>query len=99
MTQNKSKDIKTELHQSNKKPALLVDVDFYDAIIKDPEVSTARKRELIEVITSIVVNFIDIGFGVHPVQIASAATDAKASIITKTSAQDALEDARERSDA
>jgi len=52
------------------RPSLSVDVDYYQAVIDDPEVSDARKRELIEIIGAIVVNFIDIGFGVHPVQLA-----------------------------
>lgn len=52
------------------KPSLGIDVDYYQAIIDDPEVSEERKRELIEIIGSIVVSFIDLGFGVHPIQLA-----------------------------
>lgn len=52
------------------KPTLSVDVDYYQNIIDDPEVSEERKRELIEIVGAIVMNFIDIGFGVHPVQLA-----------------------------
>lgn len=60
--------------QSDFKPALsgqktlLVDVDYYQAIIDDPEVSDTYKRDLIAIIGSIVIQFIDIGVGVHPVQ-------------------------------
>ena len=51
---------------------LTIDVDYHQSIIDDPEVSEARKRELIEIIGAIVLSFIDIGFGVHPVQLARA---------------------------
>lgn len=47
-----------------------IDIDYYQEIIDDPEVSDVRKRELIEIIGAIVINFIDMGFGVHPVQLA-----------------------------
>ena len=50
------------------KPTLLIDVDFYDGIIEDPEVTPEYKRQLIEIVGKIVIEFIDIGFGVHPVQ-------------------------------
>jgi len=53
------------------KPSVGIDVDYYQGIIDDPEVSEIRKRELIEIIGAILINFIDIGFGVHPVQLAS----------------------------
>lgn len=47
-----------------------IDLDYYQAAIDDPEVSDAKKLELIEIIGALVINFIDIGFGVHPVQLA-----------------------------
>ena len=50
------------------KPTLLIDVEFYEAIISDPEISPDQKRQIIEIIGTIVLEFIDIGFGVHPVQ-------------------------------
>lgn len=53
------------------KPSLGVDVDYYQSIIDDPDVSESRKRELIEIVGAIIMNFIDIGFGVHPIQLAS----------------------------
>jgi len=61
---------KTKAQTSNKTtpPSIGIDVDYYQAIIDDPEVSEDRKREFIAMIGSIVMDFIDIGFGVHPVQ-------------------------------
>ena len=51
-----------------RKPTVEIDVDYYQSIIDDPGVSEARKRELIAIIGRIVIQFIDIGFDVHPVQ-------------------------------
>lgn len=59
-------------HTRNPRPSIGVDVDYYQGIIDDPEVCESRKRELIEVIGGIMVQFIDLGFGVHPVQLAKA---------------------------
>lgn len=59
-------------HTRNPRPSIGVDVDYYQGIIDDPEVSEDRKRELIEVIGGMLVQFIDLGFGVHPVQLAKA---------------------------
>lgn len=53
-----------------RKPSVGIDVDYYQGLIDDPDIPEARKRELIEIIGSIVMSFIDLGFGVHPVQLA-----------------------------
>ena len=65
-TQEQNLTTKTPLQ----KPSLGIDVDYYQSIIDDPDVSMTRKRELIEIIGSIVLSFIDLGFGVHTVQLA-----------------------------
>lgn len=52
------------------RPSIGIDVDYYQAAIDDPDVSDAKKLELIEIISALVINIIDIGFGVHPVQLA-----------------------------
>lgn len=52
------------------RPSVGIDVDYYQAVIDDPDISDAKKLELIEIIGALVINFIDIGFGVHPVQLA-----------------------------
>lgn len=60
-------DQNTALSEAN--PNLTIDVDYYQAVIDDPDVSEDRKRELIEIIGNIVIQFIDLGFGVHAVQL------------------------------
>ena len=50
------------------RPALRVDVEAYQAYLEDTDLSDAQKREVIEALWSIVVAFVELGFGVHPVQ-------------------------------
>lgn len=47
---------------------LTLDVELYQSYIDDPSMSEADKRELIETLWSIIVNFVDLGFGIHPLQ-------------------------------
>lgn len=49
-------------------PTLEVEVDEYQAYLDDPNISDDQKAEMIEILWSIVVNFVDMGFGIHPVQ-------------------------------
>ncbi len=49
-------------------PGLEIDWDAYLPFFEDEDISEADKRELIEALWSIVVSFVDLGFGVHPVQ-------------------------------
>lgn len=53
-------------------PALEIDYELYMKMLEDSEWSDDQKREFIETIWSIVVSFVDLGFGVHPVQQAQA---------------------------
>jgi hypothetical protein len=47
---------------------LTIDWDAYLPFFEDDDISEADKQELIEALWSIVVSFVDLGFGVHPVQ-------------------------------
>lgn len=49
-------------------PTLTIDWDAYLPFFEDEDISEADKHEMIEALWSIVVNFVDLGFGVHPVQ-------------------------------
>lgn len=53
-------------------PALEIDYELYMKMLEDSEWNDEQKREFIETIWSIVVSFVDLGFGVHPVQQAQA---------------------------
>lgn len=49
-------------------PSLTIDWDAYLPFFEDEDISEEDKHQLIEALWSIVVNFVDLGFGVHPVQ-------------------------------
>ncbi|MEM1285720.1 MAG: hypothetical protein AAGH43_10060 [Pseudomonadota bacterium] len=54
--------------EASKFQALTLDIELYQGCIDDPEMSVADKRELIETLWSIMVSFVDLGFGIHPLQ-------------------------------
>ncbi len=47
---------------------LEIDVEKYQAFLDDPSLTEDQKRQLIEALWSIIVAFVDLGFGVHPMQ-------------------------------
>jgi len=49
-------------------PSLTIDWELCGTYLEDSDLSDAKKREFIETLWSIVVSFVDLGFGVHPVQ-------------------------------
>ena len=81
------------------RPHVEIDVDYYQSVIDDPSVSEARKRELIAIIGRIVVQFIDIGFDVHPVQLAQADKTGRPNIINQAEKERPTEESAERIDA
>ena len=49
-------------------PSIGIDWDFYMQLLSESDAPDEQKRELIETLWNIVVAFVDLGFGVHPVQ-------------------------------
>lgn len=49
-------------------PALQLDVEYYQSFLDDEDITEEQKKELIETIWNIVVSFVDLGFGIEPVQ-------------------------------
>lgn len=47
---------------------LTVDWDRYKAMLKDSDLTDTQKQEFVETLWSIIVTFVDLGFGLHPVQ-------------------------------
>jgi len=45
-----------------------VDLDRYGHLLDDPSLSVAEKEEFLKALWSIITTFIDLGFGVHPLQ-------------------------------
>ncbi|WP_298983752.1 hypothetical protein [uncultured Roseibium sp.] len=51
-----------------RRPSLTIDVDYYQSFLDDQDIPDEKKGELIEVLWSIIVSIVDLGFGLHPVQ-------------------------------
>jgi hypothetical protein len=50
------------------RPGLSIDWDLYLAHLEESDLSEEQKREFIQTLWSIVVSFVDLGFGIHPLQ-------------------------------
>lgn len=50
------------------RPALQIDWEFYARFLEETDATEDQKRELIETLWSIVCSFVNLGFGVEPVQ-------------------------------
>ena len=56
-------------------PALELDYALYESYLEDSEWTDAQKREFLETMWSIIVQFVDFGIGIHPVQQAGESVD------------------------
>lgn len=50
------------------KTSLEIDTAKYQAYFDNPSLSDAQKEEIMQALWSIIVAFVDLGFGVHPAQ-------------------------------
>ncbi|TPE48557.1 hypothetical protein [Amaricoccus solimangrovi] len=50
------------------RPIVTVDVEKYQAWLDDPRLTPEQKEEFLQALWSVVVTFVEIGFGVHPLQ-------------------------------
>lgn len=69
------RDIPPNFNPETAPPTLTIDWDAYLPFFEDDDISEEQKHELIEALWSIVVSFVDLGFGVHPIQQACGKTD------------------------
>lgn len=51
-----------------KRPVITLDVSLYETYLEDSGMTDDQKRQFLEALWSIIVGFVDLGFGVHPVQ-------------------------------
>lgn len=66
---NTSKDNATfENGITHPKPSLTVDVEKYQAYLDGADMTEEQKEEFLHALWSIIVSFVDLGFGVHPMQ-------------------------------
>ncbi|MEM6974058.1 MAG: hypothetical protein AAF577_14755 [Pseudomonadota bacterium] len=61
-------DLQDAVNRAARGRTIEVDVQKYQAYLDDPALSPAQKEQIIEALWSIMVHFVELGFGVHPVQ-------------------------------
>jgi len=54
--------------ERGQRPSLTIDYALYEKYLAESDWSENEKREFITTLWSIIVNFVDLGFGVHPLQ-------------------------------
>lgn len=54
--------------RASARPILTVDVERYQALLDAPGLSDEQKEEFLQALWSIIVSFVELGFGVHPLQ-------------------------------
>ena len=50
------------------KPSVEIDVERYQALLDDPDLSDTQKEEIMRTLWMVMMAFADLGFGVHPAQ-------------------------------
>ncbi|MBL1438169.1 MAG: hypothetical protein COB08_018450 [Rhodobacteraceae bacterium] len=69
MIEGKNIEIKNAVGRGNSNPpTLTIDWELYGKYLDESDLSDTEKREFLETLWSIVVSFVDLGFGVHPLQ-------------------------------
>ena len=61
-------DIPPEFNPETAPPRLSIDWDAYLPFLENEDISEEQKHELIEALWTIMVSFVDLGFGIHPIQ-------------------------------
>ena len=54
--------------ETDSRRTMELDIRKYQALLKDIDIPEGHKKQMIEALWSIVVAFVEIGYGVHPVQ-------------------------------
>lgn len=68
MTHDKHPTNSAETNGTGSYKTLTIDWALYEGTLKDSGLSEAEKREFLEALWSIIVSFVDLGFGIHPLQ-------------------------------
>lgn len=50
------------------KPIITVDVERYQSFLDDTDLTEPQKAEFLQALWQIITNFVELGFGVHPLQ-------------------------------
>ena len=59
-----------------------IDAKRFEPYLDDPDLTQAEREELLETIYAIVLSFVDLGFGIHPIQQACEQNDIYSEIAT-----------------
>jgi hypothetical protein len=54
------------------RPALKLDVERYEKMLKNCDLTEEQRQDFLETIWSIIVGFVDLGFDIHPLQQAAS---------------------------
>ncbi len=54
------------------RPALKLDVERYEKMLNDCDLTEEQRQEFLETIWTIIVGFVDLGYDIHPLQQASS---------------------------
>ena len=52
------------------RPAITLDIERYQAMLDMPDVTDKEKQAFLEALSSIIIAFVDLGFSVHPLDLA-----------------------------
>lgn len=58
----------TKTHGETPWPVLTIDYAYYEKLLENSDASDEEKREFIQTLWNLIVNFVDLGFGIHPLQ-------------------------------
>ena len=58
---------KTEAMTASR-PALTLDVERYDKMLSESDLTEKQRQEFLQTIWNIIVSFVDLGFDIHPLQ-------------------------------
>lgn len=53
---------------ANQRNSLTIDYALYERYLENSDLSEIEKREFLETLWNVIVGFVDLGFGVHPLQ-------------------------------
>jgi hypothetical protein len=56
------------MFDASAKPIITVDVERYQSFLDDTDLTEPQKAEFLQALWQIITNFVELGFGVHPLQ-------------------------------
>lgn len=72
-TKTSQKGISPNQFEKRERPVMTVDFERYAHMLEDSDLTEEQKRELLQALWNITVEFVSLGFGVHPIQQAKEA--------------------------